>query len=365
MTAIFALPLEEALSDALAEAEGDVGDAAPAMLFKAYAHVAARASDGYLPAQTLLRMTTHRSPKKVVAALVEAGSLRPQGKGFLLVHYLEANPSRAQREASKAAERERKRKPRGAEAPPEGGADSRVDSGTDSGPESGVEGGADSGLESGASSQTLLSQGENSPREFTPGFSPEREGSGPEAGLESTPEAPPPSRPEPRAESRRPSAPPSAAAPRTPSAVAPVVRPADAEIPGLAVTTVQLAAAYAAGISQATGQPCSPPTEKWNLSALKTMARTHAGGAAGQALLAWVTRTATEYVTACREVMAHSSKNFSSEKCSHWLDGGRAAAPSSGTYPSRPSRVAPAQPADPGPATPAFKPLAFVSGDKK
>lgn len=127
----------------------------------------------------------------------------------------------------------------------------------------------------------------------------------------------------------------------------PVSRPAGP--PSLA----RYAAAYALGVSRATGHPCPPPTSKPELEALGQMALTCAldGSGArlkGPALAAWLTETAEAYAKA-KAGEAQYERGFSPEKCIHWLRSGRPAA-----SPSRPARVAPSQPANPGSAAEAL-----------
>jgi hypothetical protein len=340
------IPVDELLGVAMAEAEGDAGGAAPELLAKAYAYAADNDTDGYIPRARLLSLVS-KNARAAVRALEEVGSLRPQGKGWVLVRYLETNPSKAQKEREREAERQRKgRTSKGAAgeapaSPQDSTPDSGGDSTPDSTPETRPDSGPDSGVEGRAPSQTLPSLGENSPPGFSPGGSRVGEGFSPE----STPEAHPETRPEAAPES--PPASPQAsgrASTPAPARKAAPPKPAPAakgpEIPGLSVSRAALGAAYAAAISQATGKPCSPPTEKWNLTALEDVARTHGGGRTGPQLLGWLEGDVAAYLAACRELTAHQAKNFSPEMYRGWRNVRGLGAPAG----ARPGRTAAPQP---------------------
>lgn len=311
MTALLCLPLDELLGFALAEAEGDVGDAAPALLVKAYAHAASRESDGYIPTATLLHLTHHRQPRKVVAVLVEAGCLRQQGKGYVLARYLDANPSRAQRDRQRASEASRKAKQRKddwnttPDTHPESTPESRQDSTPESHPESRRDMQPPSlhSPLSGSEIQQGETPGSDAGKPAPPGMSHR------DSGVDTARDNPRDSQGDSTRDTGR----------DKPAPKAKSTRPYRAE----------LAAAYAAGVSQATGKPCSQTTKSWDLEALDAATLAHGAGQVGAELLGWVTSSAAAYVTACRDSGPDQGKGFSPERWKAWLDAGSPAVPAS------------------------------------
>lgn len=110
----------------------------------------------------------------------------------------------------------------------------------------------------------------------------------------------------------RPKAPTKAAKPKAPRALPP---------------RAALAKAYAAGVSAATGAPCSPPSERWELDAIEAMATAHAAGLVGAELLGWVTAVARDFADAKAEDRFTADKGFPPKMARSWLDGGNRPAP--------------------------------------
>lgn len=110
----------------------------------------------------------------------------------------------------------------------------------------------------------------------------------------------------------RPKAPTKAAKPKAPRALPP---------------RAALAKAYAAGISQATQAPCSPPSERWELDALDALLTTHAPGLVGAEALGWLTQAAKDFADAKAEDRFTSDRGFPPKACRSWLDGGNRPAP--------------------------------------
>ena len=83
-----------------------------------------------------------------------------------------------------------------------------------------------------------------------------------------------------------------------------------------------LGEAYAAGISQVTGSPCSPPSERWELDALEAALGTHAPGVVGAEALGWVTSAAKDFAQAKAEDRWTVDRGFPPKMAKAWLDGG-------------------------------------------
>lgn len=114
-----------------------------------------------------------------------------------------------------------------------------------------------------------------------------------------------------------PSQAPEAASP--PAAAAPKAKPRK---PRALPARSALAAAYAAGVSAATGAPCSPPSARWDLTALEAMAQVHAAGRVGAELLGWLTEQGRDFAIAKAGDRFLAGKGYTPEACRGWLDGG-------------------------------------------
>lgn len=123
--------------------------------------------------------------------------------------------------------------------------------------------------------------------------------------------------------------------PEPPAAAPPAPKKTRTKAPRSLPPRKTLAEAYAAGISQATGRPCSPPSERWALDDLEAMATTHAAGRLGAELLGWLTRTASAFAADKREDRWTVDKGFPTKLARAWLDGGNAPPPDHGPPPPR------------------------------
>lgn len=323
------IPLEEILGVVMAEAEGapGVGDSAVALLVRAYAWAAERATDGYLPASILGRLTSHKTPSKVLAALEEVGLLVPHGLGYRLAGYLSANPSRAEIEAKRAREAAKKAGQRKGDSTGDTGRESPGESPTMSPGESPGESLGDTGGDNASPlSHSPLSPETKNPRDQKGGeraseLASPRESlgesprdSGGDRGQESPGDNPPSSAPS--------------------SVQAPQKRPQKHALGR------SLAPVWAAGVSLVTGSSVASALEAWNLAALESIAGAHCQGLTGSALEAAIGELAADYTRACRDGDRDRAKGYSPELGLAWLNAGRPAA--------RPSRAAPPQPAPAG-----------------
>lgn len=122
-----------------------------------------------------------------------------------------------------------------------------------------------------------------------------------------------------------------------------------------------LAAAYAAGVSQATRAPCSAPTERWELDALEAMATTHAAGRLGAELLGWLTDLGRDFASAKAGDAFLASKGFAPKLALSWLNGGAEGRPAPQAPPPPIPRISPhpLRPRPPGPSetSPAVPPV--------
>ena len=308
---------------AMLAAIGDVGPAALALFVSAAGYAAERLTDGLIVRGALRRLTDHGQPGRVAAALVRRGLFSETSEGWLVVGYLEANPSRADIDARRAKEQAKKVRQRGGDDLPPSPGDTPGDNpGDNPGDGPGDKGGdnpGDSSVSLSGSPSPLSSEEKHSPPE-NPRGEPAPGGATPgESRGESLGDNP----------GDKPAAP--VGSPRGTT----VVRP---RLPA----TRDLAQAYRAGVTKVTGAPCGEQTEPWNVKALEAIARTHAGGRLGNELLAWVTETATKYATARRDSEADQGKGFQAERCKLWLDAGAPASRPGGRGPARTSVPQPA-----------------------
>lgn len=102
-----------------------------------------------------------------------------------------------------------------------------------------------------------------------------------------------------------------------------------------------LAAAYAAGVSQATHAPCSPPSERWELDALEALATTHAAGRLGAELLGWLTDLGRDFASAKAGDAFLAGKGFAPKLALSWLNGGAEGRPAPQAPPPPRPRISP------------------------
>lgn len=124
-----------------------------------------------------------------------------------------------------------------------------------------------------------------------------------------------------------------------------------------------LAAAYAAGVSQATGAPCSPPSVRWALESLEAMAATHAAGRVGAELLGWLTEQGRDFATLKAGDRFIAGKGFTPEACRGWLDGGAVDRPAPPKAPAPPPTSAGPHPRREG--QPTAPPVARTPGQPR
>lgn len=133
--------------------------------------------------------------------------------------------------------------------------------------------------------------------------------------------------------------------------------PAKPKAPRALPPRAALAKAYSAGISQATGAPCSPPSERWELDALEAMASAHAAGRLGAELLGWLSEQAEGFAAAKAGDAFLASKGFAPKLCLSWLNGGAEGRPLPARPAPPPPRILP-HPRRPTPSAPSALPEA-------